>query len=218
MSGINEKAPFKEAYNPTGQVPILVDGDFKVWESAAIAYYLNDKFDVPANWFGGSAEQRAIIQQFLHWHSTTLRRGAGAFFYSNFAECIWGKQDYSKEIEKGRFVLQESMELLEGWLSKTKYVCGEEISFADLQAFHEFVSHHAGGVLTDDDWAPYPHVKAWFDELFARPHVKTVAETIMEVGRIRKSGKIIPMTRRTSLAKGTEVVGSGNLGIPYPTA
>ena len=89
MSGINEKQDFKDEYNPTGQVPILVDGDFKVWESAAIAYYLNDKFDVADNWFGGAPEQRGRIQQYLHWHSTTLRRGAGAFFYSNFAECIW---------------------------------------------------------------------------------------------------------------------------------
>lgn len=215
MSGINEKQDFKDAYNPTGQVPILVDGDFIVYESSAIAFYLNEKFDVAPNWFGDTTEKRAIIQQYLHWHSTTLRRGAGAFFYSNFAESIWGKQDYSKEIEKGRFVLAESMALLEGWLSKSPYVCGDEISFADLQGFHEFVSHYAGAVLPDDEWDRFPHVKAWFHKLLERPHAQTVATTIMEVGKIRKAGKLIPMTRRTSLAKGTEVIGSGSIGIPY---
>ena len=170
---------------------------------------------MPSHWFGDTIEQRAIIQQYLHWHSTTLRRGAGAFFYGNFAESIWGPQDYSKEIEKGRYVLEESMELLEGWLTKTKYVCGDEISFADLQGFHEFVSHYAGRVLPDEEWDRFPNVKQWFDTLMARPHAQTVSETIMEVGRIRKDGGLIPMTRRTSLAKGTEIVGSGNLGIPY---
>ncbi|MFT4584129.1 MAG: glutathione S-transferase [Gammaproteobacteria bacterium] len=139
MSGINEKQGFKDQYNPTGQVPILVDGDFTVWESSAIAFYLNEKFSVTGNWFGDTVEQTAVIQQYLHFHSTTLRRGAGAFFYSNFAECIWGPNDYSKEIEKGQFVLRESMEHLEGWLSKTPYVCGNDISFANLQGFHEFV-------------------------------------------------------------------------------
>lgn len=215
MSGINEQDDFKQRYNPTGQVPILVDGDFIVYESAAIAYYLNEKFGCPPNWFGGTLEQRAIVQQFLHWHSTTLRRGAGAFFYSNFAISIWGDRDYSKEIEKGRFVLEESMGLLEGWLSKTQYVCGNELSFADLQGFHEFVSHHAGGVIPDEQWARFPSVKRWFDELWARPHTQTVSTAILEVGRIRKAGDVIPMTRRTSLAKGTEIAGSGNLGIPY---
>ncbi|MFT4583146.1 MAG: glutathione S-transferase [Gammaproteobacteria bacterium] len=215
MSGINEQKEFKDQYNPTGQVPILVDGEFTVWESAAIAFYLNEKFNVPDNWFGDSVQQRATIQQYLHWHSTTLRRGAGAFFYSNFAECIWGPQDYSKEIEKGRHVLQESMEVLEGWLSKTPYVCGNEISFADLQGFHEFVSHYAGHVIPADEWAKFPAVKAWFDKLSERPHAKTVSVMIKKVGEIRQAGEIIPMTRRTSLAKGTEVVGSGNIGIPY---
>lgn len=215
MSGVNEQQAFKDQYNPTGQVPILVDGDFIVWESSAIAFYLNEKFNAPDNWFGGNAQQRALIQQYLHWHSTTLRRGAGAFFYSNFAECIWGKQDYSKEIEKGHLVLRESMGILEGWLSKTPYVCGDEISFADLQGVHEFVSHNAGGVIPDAQWQEFPHVRAWFDRLTARPHARTVSTTINEVGRIRQAGELIPMTRRTSLAKGTEVVGSGTIGIPY---
>ncbi len=37
MDGDNEEQSFKDRYNPTGQVPILCDGDFVVWESAAIA-------------------------------------------------------------------------------------------------------------------------------------------------------------------------------------
>ena len=215
MAGINEQQAFKDKYNPTGQVPILVDGDFVVWESSAIAYYLNEKFDLPGNWFGETPQQMGLIQQYLHFHSTTLRRGAGAFFYSNFAECIWGPNDYSKEIAKGRFVLRESMEILEGWLSKTPYVCGDEISFADLQGVHEFVSHEAGGVIPESEWAEFPHVRGWFDRLTARPHAVSVSTAIKEAGRMRQAGEIIPMTRRTSLAKGTEIVGSGNLGIPY---
>lgn len=31
-------------YSPTGKVPALIDGDFHVWESAAIMEYLNEKF------------------------------------------------------------------------------------------------------------------------------------------------------------------------------
>lgn len=215
LAGVNELQDFKDKYNPTGQVPILCDGDVVVWESAAIAFYLNEKFSAPGHWFGATAQQRAHIQQYLHWHSTTLRRGAGAFFYSNFAECIWGTRDYSKEIEKGRFVLSESMGILDGWLGKTEYVCGDEISFADLQGFHEFVSHQAGGVLADSDWAHFPNVKKWFDALSERPHAQTVSTTIKQVGKIRQAGELIPMTRRTSLAKGTEIVGSGSIGIPY---
>jgi len=110
LNGVNEEQHFKDSYNPTGQVPILVDGDFRVWESSAIASYLNEKYQLPSNWFGCTLQQRTRIQQYLHWHSTTLRRGAGAYFYTHFAKCIWGPRDYSREISKGQYILCESME------------------------------------------------------------------------------------------------------------
>jgi len=205
MDGSNEQQNFKDEYNPTGQVPIVCDGDFVVWESPAIAFYLSEKFDAPTNWMGATAQQRAAIQQYCHWHASYLRRGAGAFFYTHFAECIWGKQDYSKEIAKGRFTLDDSLRYLESWLTKNTYICGDEISFADLLAYHELVSHTAGAILSDEDWRAHPRIKHWFDALSTRPHSKAVSEMIMQVGAMRLAGTPIPMTRKTSLAKGTEI-------------
>jgi glutathione S-transferase len=205
MDGENEQPEFKEKFNPTGQVPILCDGELVVWESPAIAFYLNEKFGVAGNWFGATPQQRAIVQQYCHWHATYLRRGAGAFFYTHFAECIWGKQDYSKEIAKGRYVLDDSMSYLEAWLTKNTYLCGDEISFADLLGYHELVSHVAGAILGESDWARHPRVKAWFDTISQRPHARQVSEMIMQVGAMRLAGTPIPMTRKTSLAKGTEL-------------
>lgn len=205
MDGENETPEFKARYNPTGQVPILVDGDFTVWESAAIGFYLNERFDLPGNWLGRDLRERATIQQYTHFHSTMLRRGAGAFFYTRFAECIWGPRDYSAEIAMGRYMLGESMPILEMWLGRHSHLCGDEISFADLLAFHEFVSHEAGAIIPAGDWAKYPRTRAWFETLAERPHAKAVSGMIMEVGAMRQAGHLIPMTRKTSLAKGTQV-------------
>ena len=38
------KAPEFLALNPNGQVPVLRDGDFVLWESSAILRYLIDKY------------------------------------------------------------------------------------------------------------------------------------------------------------------------------
>jgi glutathione S-transferase len=205
LSGANEKQEFKDKYNPTGQVPIVCDGAFVVWESSAIAFYLNEKFKAPANWLGADVRQRATIQQYCHWHSTFLRRGAGAFFFTHFAECIWGKQDYTKEITKGRYILDESLVYLDAWLAKNKYLCGGEISFADLLAYHELVSHVAGKIVSDPEWKKFPRIKQWYDVISVRPHSDPLNATIMQVGAMRLAGAPIPMTRKTSLAKGTEV-------------
>ncbi len=39
-------------FSPTGKVPALVDGDFVIWESAAIMEYLNEKFPVAHFYLG----------------------------------------------------------------------------------------------------------------------------------------------------------------------
>lgn len=217
VNGVNEKKEYRDKYNVTGQIPVVVDGDFIVWESSAIASYLNERFECPGNWFGRNIQERARIQQYLHWHSTALRRGAGAFFYTHFAPCIWGEdQDYSREIEHGRYVLYESMKIVETyWLKDSEYLCGDQISFADLQCYHEFVSHEAGKIIPDNVWAKHPRIRAWFDKLAARPHAQEVSNVIMEIGAMRLAGKLIPMTRKTSLAKGTEISGGNYSGNPY---
>ncbi len=209
MNGDNEEQSFKDRYNPTGQVPILCDGDFVVWESAAIGFYLNERFSLPAHWLGADLRQRALIQQYLHWHSTTLRRGAGAFFYTHFAECIWGPRDYSKEIAKGKQTLDECLGLLEHWLRERPYLCGDEVSFADLMGYHELVSHVAGAILGDADWKTFPQVGAWYRRMSDLPQSATVSQMILQVGKMRLAGELIPMTRKTSLAKGTEITPGG---------
>lgn len=205
MDGENETEAFKATYNPTGQVPIIVDGDFTLWESAAIGSYLAERFGVPGNWLGRDLRQRALIQQYGHFHSTMLRRGAGAFFYTHFAECIWGARDYGAEIALGRYMLGEAMPIMETWLGRTGHLCGDEISFADLLGFHEFVSHEAGAIIPAAEWARYPRLRAWFDRLAQRPHAQAISGMITQVGAMRQAGQLIPMTRKTSLAKGTEV-------------
>ena len=80
--------------------------------------------------------------------------------WSIFAPMIYGKdKDFTAEVRKGKHLLYESMDLLEKyWLKDTAYLCGDEISYGDLAGFHEFVSHHAGGIISDIVWNK--HVRA----------------------------------------------------------
>ena len=83
---------------------------------------------------------------------------------------------------------------------------GDDISFADLPGYHELLCHVAGAILGEADWRKLPKVKQWYDRLSERPHAQAVNEMIMQVGAMRQAGELIPMTRKTSLAKGTEVI------------
>lgn len=55
-------------------------------------------------------------------------------------------------------------------------LCGDEISYADLAALREFVSHDAGKIIPDNVWTKHPRIRAWFERLSARPATKAVSE------------------------------------------
>ena len=58
------KAPQMLAMNPRGQLPVLRDGDYVVFESVAVLYYLDRKYPEPPI-FGGSAEEGAVIMRVI---------------------------------------------------------------------------------------------------------------------------------------------------------
>ncbi len=217
-TNINETQEFRDKYNPTGQVPILVDGDFIVWENVAIARYVNEKFDCPGHWFGSTLRARARINQFVQWYAYTLRLGGGAFHWTIFAPFIYGpNKDFSAERRKGYHVLYESMGIMERyWLKDRDYLCGDEVSYADLVALHEFVSHHAGKIIPDNVWKKHPRISAWFERLSARAATKAVSEWQYDaIGKVLTGELKVKFTRRTAVLKGTEAYGGHNHGIPH---
>ncbi len=215
---INERREFRDKYNPTGQVPILVDGETTVWENVAIGRYLNEKFDCPAHWFGSTLEERARVNQFVQWYAYTLRFGGGAFHWTIFAPMIYGAdKDFTAEKRKGYHLLYESMDVLENyWLKESDYVCGDAVSYADLAAFHEFVSHDAGKIIPENVWKKHPRISAWFERMSARPANKTVSAWQYEtIAKVMAGELTVEFTRRTAVLKGTEAQGGHNHGIPH---
>jgi GST-like protein len=59
-------------------------------------------------------------------------------------------------------------------LAKSKYLGGKAYSIADIAVFPWLRSWKNQGI----DWADYPHLKGWFDEIAARPAVKRGVEVL----------------------------------------
>ncbi|MEL6182984.1 MAG: glutathione S-transferase family protein [Myxococcota bacterium] len=215
VAGENETPEFRAKYNPTGSIPILVDGDFCLFESAAIARYVAEKYDIPKHWFGETLPEKGRVEQYINWHWTYLRRGAGAFHYELIAPSIWGDHDYSREVRKGRVLLDESMQMIEGWLEKSPYLAGDKVSFADLLCYQEYVSNLGGEIITEADWQRLPKTAAWYAQMDARPHTEEINGTIREACKMLVSGGKLPFKRKTSMIKGTEVDGGYTREVNY---
>ena len=64
------------AVSGAGKVPVLIDGEIRVWESLAILEYLAEKFPTAALWpkdEGGRAQARAVAAE-MHAGFVSLRR------------------------------------------------------------------------------------------------------------------------------------------------
>ena len=79
---------------------------------------------------------------------------------------MYGKTHSANEMEFHEIMLSRSLRLMENKLKKTKYLCGDQISIADLSAAHELDMIK----FLDFDLSKWSHVKAWlFDVIDSNP-------------------------------------------------
>ena len=71
FTGEQYQAPF-EKLNPSHQVPVLEDGDFRLTESSAILKYLADKTGSPA--YPKDPQKRARVNERMDWFNTGFYR------------------------------------------------------------------------------------------------------------------------------------------------
>ena len=176
FTGAQYKAPFL-AINPNHQVPVLVEGNFRLCESSAILKYLADTADLPL--YPRDLQQRARVNERMDWVNTQLCRDlAYGLVYPQILPNHKRPSDQAQEA-----TLAWGKERAQGWLkvldehilgADNPYLCGGAITIADYFA-SAFV---ALAELTGSDFAAYPNVGRWLGRMKALPSWKQVNEAI----------------------------------------
>jgi glutathione S-transferase len=160
------------AVNPRAEVPVLVDGEVTVVNSAEIVAYLEDRFPSPAilpvapalrakarSWQRiADTLLDAIIHDISLWSWPTHRRT---------------DQAPSGLVEAGRRDLESILAQLEASLDSGRFVCGEP-SIADFALFPHISSLKLLGVSLD----PFPKVLRWNREMRTLPVVRADLEYV----------------------------------------
>ncbi len=114
--------------NPRGQVPVLVDDELILREGGAIISYLLDKHNSPM--LPKLAQERANAMEWLMFANATMHPTyAKAFFINRII-----KDEASKE-EAITAIVEQIDKLwaeVDEQLGKTKYICGDQITAADI--------------------------------------------------------------------------------------
>nr|CDM84266.1 unnamed protein product [Triticum aestivum] len=162
-----------DAYpHPFGQVPALQDGDLYVFESRAICKYACRK-NKPELLKEGDIKESAMVDVWLEVEAHQYTAALSPILFECLIHPMLGGATDQKVIDDNLVKIKNVLAVYEAHLSKSKYLAGDFLSLADLN--HVSVTLCLAATPYASLFDAYPHVKAWWTDLLARPSVQKVA-------------------------------------------
>lgn len=140
--------------NPYGKVPVLVDGDGVIYESAIINEYLQEKF----------AEPRLLPLDLLARAKVRI----WVDFFNSRVHPTASNLQKQRDPEKAAAQMQQHLGTLEKEMAGKHYLVGDHLTLADI-TYIPFYTRRARYTVEIGD--NYPNLKRWGEELIARPEV-----------------------------------------------
>ncbi|MGN7724857.1 glutathione S-transferase family protein [Luteimonas sp. 22616] len=170
MQGENRQ-PGLLALNPAAKVPVLVDGDVVLTESAAIQLYLADKHR-EAGFIPDTVEDRARMYRWLFFLVTEIEQPLWRIARHGF---IYPEEKrLPRDADLARQECMEMVAVLERHMVGREFMVGDRVSVADFNAAHTLDWANGAGMLGDA-----PRLRAYLEAMYARPAAPpTIAEVL----------------------------------------
>jgi glutathione S-transferase len=144
-------------------VPVIVDGDFVLWESNAICRYLASQ-QPEAGLLGEGARQRARSEQWMDWQATELNN-SWRYAFMALVRQSRAHQD-PVQVQASIANWNRHIGILDAQLQLTgSFVTGDQFTLADV-VLGLSVNRWA---LTPIERPDYPAVRAYYERLSERP-------------------------------------------------
>ena len=174
MSGESRGEEFLKI-NPQGQVPFIVEGDFKLGESNAILKYLAEtRSTIPATLWPTDLKERAYVDSLLEWHHNHFRPALVAVLRAKLGSIKHGHPAPPEVLAFLGELRKPILDVLETLLGKKEggFLAGEHLTLADLQIFFEATDEE----LFKRNFDEYPKIKAWYSKVGQVKEVKEIQE------------------------------------------
>ena len=165
-----QHAPDYFAVNPTGMVPLLIDGEVRLSESMAICDYLATKHGSPLVVPTKDPERPQFLQWLWYGESTLMT----PLSRLNIVRQVEGKgaPDVAALIAGARASVAERLKMLEQRLEGRDFLVAGRLTLADISVSYPL---HLAGMLGVDDLLG-PRAVAYRERLRARPaHQRALA-------------------------------------------
>ncbi|XP_028751974.1 glutathione S-transferase F9 [Neltuma alba] len=161
---------------PFGQLPLIQDGDYTLYESRAIIRYYAEKYKSQGtDLLGKTIEDRGLVEQWLEVEAQNFHPPVYNMVMHILFAPILGTPSDPKVIQESEEKLGKVLDIYDERLSKSKYLAGDFFSLADLSHLpfgHYLMNQMKKGYLIRDR----KHVSAWWDDISNRPSWKRVVQ------------------------------------------
>lgn len=129
--GEHKKSDYMAQLHPFGQVPVLEDNGFRLYEARAIMRYLDEVLPgeklTPAD-----PKQRAMMEQWISVEMSNFTPAAMKTLGETFFAPIFGATPNMAKAEEGRVALAPCLDVLNRHLEGKTYLVGDKFSIADI--------------------------------------------------------------------------------------
>ena len=153
--------------SPNNKIPALMDPDgpdgkpITLFESGAILLYLASK---TGKFLPKTNRQKFEVLQWLMFQMG----GVGPMLGQAHHFRIYAPEKIDYAVNRYTNEAKRLYAVMNHQLATHRYIAGQSYSIADIAIFPWLRSWQNQGI----DWDDYPHLKAWFDKIEARPAVK----------------------------------------------
>jgi GST-like protein len=162
--------------SPNNKIPALVDPNgpdgkpISLFESGAILLYLAGK---TGKFLPKSDRDKYEALQWLMFQMG----GVGPMLGQNHHFRIYAPEKIDYAINRYTNETKRLYGVMNKRLESSRFLAGKQYSIADMAVFPWLRNWQNQGI----DWADYPHLKAWFDGIAARPAVQRGVQVLTEL-------------------------------------
>lgn len=123
------KKPEFLALNPRGRVPVIVDGEFTLYESSAIVEYLEEQYPATPPLFPGNSRDRARVRRWV----SEIDDGIARVLY-DLAEAVFTPKPDADVVAKHRQPVVDELRLIAAQMAGD-YLAGHRLTAADFALY-----------------------------------------------------------------------------------
>ena len=162
-------------WNPNAKVPVLVDGDFALWESRAIIAWLAS-LKPEAGLYPADPKRRGVVDQWSFWGAAHLGPVLQRISFERFIKPRFGIGPPDEAaIAAPLSEIAQFLRVLDGGLAGKEWLAGE-LSLADFSIAPTLIYRDVAGI----DLAAAPNVARWMQRIEARPSWQKAAAPVRD--------------------------------------